>query len=181
MMRAACSARSAARDRLTSLRSSESIWPSVSAVAIERTASPPKSAWKRMPKTAVPSAGKPADTSVNQLPYLLTKSEPTASPISVATDTRKDHRAEGVLEAETAEVQSWRVGDDSTELDGPAVVAEDRQPDPVEDLLEARAPDDVGDVDDRPVVEDRPAVVDSGQLGLGAFDTALGKVGTLDP
>ena len=68
MNRAACSERSAARDNVTSLRSSCSIWRSVAAVAIERTASPPKSAWKRMPKTAVPSAGNPAETSVNQLP-----------------------------------------------------------------------------------------------------------------
>ena len=68
MIRAACSARSAARDSGTSLRSSCSIWRSVFAVASDRNASPPKSAWKRIPNTAVPSAGKPAEISVNQLP-----------------------------------------------------------------------------------------------------------------
>ncbi len=81
MIRAACSARSAARDRrrrpCAARRRSAAACRRLPSTATRRRRSRPGSGSRTPPS---PSAGKPADTSVNQLPYRLTKSAPIASP-----------------------------------------------------------------------------------------------------
>jgi hypothetical protein len=59
---------------------------SVVAVERERSALAPKSPWKRMPKMAVPTAGKPAAKSVNQSLVFSTQSGSRSSPTMTMTD-----------------------------------------------------------------------------------------------
>src|SRR5215217_1146322 len=65
--------------------------------------------------------------------------------LGVAADSGEDHRAERELERQSAEVQARRRVNDTAILLGPPVLADDRHVDPVEDLPEPGAPDDVRD------------------------------------
>ena len=95
----------------------------------------------------------------------------SATYAGIAPDARQDHRGERVLEAQAAEVETGGTLDDAAVLARPAPFVEDRQLDPVEPLLEAGAPDDAGDIEHLPVVEQRPAVSRAGEPGLGPRST----------
>ena len=62
---------------------------------------------------------------------------------------------------------------------GPAVLAGDRELDPRDVLAEACAPDDVGDVQDAPVVEQRPPVADPGDARVGALHSGAARCARL--
>src|SRR5215475_1991860 len=63
--------------------------------------------------------------------------------LRVSAHAGEHHRREGVLEAQPAEVETGRGCHNAPILLRPAICLEDRQVDPVEDLLETGGPDDV--------------------------------------
>ncbi len=92
-----------------------------------------------------------------------------------------EHRRERVLEGQPAEVEPGDVVHDPAVLAGPAVLAEDRQVDPLERLPEAGRPDHRGGVDGGAVGKQRHAVPDTDDAGLVADDAPVGEVRALDP
>jgi hypothetical protein len=100
----------------------------------------------------------------------------------VPAQAGEHHRAEGVLERETAEEEAGRRVDPAAVLPRPAVVADYRQVDPVEGLPEAGAPDDVGDVEHPSVIQHRSRVGrHRGHPSVDHLDADFGEVLRLDP
>jgi len=78
--------------------------------------------------------------------------------LGIATDAGEDVRRDRVLEDQADEVEPRLGLDDAALVPRLPVLVEDREVDPREVLPEARAPDDVRDVEHPVVVQERQAV-----------------------
>ena len=100
--------------------------------------------------------------------------------VRVAAHAGQHHRAERVLEGESAEEQPRRLGHHAPHLDRPAVRTEDGQVDPVEHLTEPGAPDHGGDVE-LSILQHRPSVPDAGDPAEDPLDPPGRQVLALHP
>ena len=106
--------------------------------------------------------------------------DPGGDVAGVAADTGQDHRAEPELERQPAEEESGCVLHHPAVLGRPAVLTEDRQIDPVEDLTKAGRPHHVRHVVRR-AVDDGTPVLDAGHPCGDPLDATRLEVGLLDP